>query len=294
MDTQTVMVTGATGSIGRAIVRELAARGARCVLLCRDRDRGRQLAAELSVHHPEHEALVLVVDLADQGSVRRVVDEFLSLHIELDGLVNNAARLTAKRSMTPDAIETSFAVNYLSHFLLSRLLLGTLGRSRQGRIVNVSSDIVRHAPPLPIHDLPFDTHYGALRAYARSKLAQVLFTRELARRLALVDDPPPVSVDALHPGNVQSNMTARGFWIDLVRPLLPRVNADDAGRSCVELVLRPGVLPRSGEYFEKGKPVNPGRAACHDEVGRQLWNISSALTGLPVELEPRQKVRPTW
>jgi retinol dehydrogenase-13 len=168
-----------------------------------------------------------------------------------------------------------FAVNYLSHFILTRLLTDKLVASRPSRVVNVASDAIRQRASIDFDDLQSKRRFGSIRAYKQSKLALVLFTTELARRLA----GSTVVVNAVHPGDVRTNMTARGFFIDLIRPLLPSISAEAAARGCADLALSPDHAHTSGAYFEGGRSVDPGPAARDEAAAKKLWDLSDALGG---------------
>src|SRR5215471_6835858 len=202
---RTVLVTGATSGIGRATARELARFGAHVVLGVRSAERGEEVAREIRTAGGS--ADVLPINLASFESVRRAASRFAEAHASLDVLVNNAGVAMRHRELTADGHERTWQTNFLGGYLLTRLLLPPLRRGKRPRVVNVSSDA--HPTGRIVWDnLELEHGYGGYRAYANTKLAQILFTRELARR------EPSLSVTALHPGAI-----ATRIWRDV--PLIP-------------------------------------------------------------------------
>jgi NAD(P)-dependent dehydrogenase (short-subunit alcohol dehydrogenase family) len=215
--------------------------------------------------------------LADLSSLDAVYALARTLEVRLmriDVLVNNAGVLLKERRETRDGLEETFAVHYLAPYALTRALLPVLHASGAARIVNVASDVVRQFPTIDFEDLQLTKRYGMIRAYKQSKLALVLFTNELARRLART----PLTVNSVHPGNVETKMTVRGPLIDLIRPLLPRTTAEAAGRACADLAVSPALAGVTGAYFEKGVRRDSGRRSHDSAAALRLWEISEQLT----------------
>ena len=214
MKGRTCLITGATSGIGRATATALAGMGASLVLVARDRARGEETAAQIAQQTGNRAVTLLFGDLSSQAAVRRVAAEFLASEQPLHVLINNAGVVNLQRSVTVDGIETTFAVNHLAYFLLTNLLLDRLIGSAPARIVNVSSDAHKFGP-LDFDDLENTRRYRAMRVYGQSKLANILFTGELARRLA----GSGVTANSLHPGAVATNIWshAPGY----VRVVLP-------------------------------------------------------------------------
>jgi len=269
MSGKTVLVTGATGGIGLETSRALAGMGAAVVLGARDAARGRAVAEEIV--RGGGLAELLEVDLASFASVRRAGQRFLASHSSLDVLVNNAGIAARVRRLTEDGHERTWQTNFLSHFLLTRLLLPACKAAAKPRIVNVSSEGHRSGR-LDWDDLELERGFRTFRAYANTKLAQLLFTRELARR------EPSVSINALHPGAI-----ATGIWRAaprLVQKILAAVlpSAEVGARPVVRLASDPGLDGMTGRYFNKSREAEPSRAARDDAAAARLWEIAEKAT----------------
>lgn len=281
---KSVLVTGATGGIGLEAAVELARRGARLVVT--GRNAGRIDAALETIWERSGSRTVeaLRADFSSQAAVRRLAGAFLARHEHLDVLVNNAGSVNARRVLTEDGIETTFAVNHLAPFLLTNLLLETLLASAPARIVNVAS-AMHYQGTLDFDDLGYKRRYGVVRAYTRSKLANVLFTRALAVRLAGTG----VTANAVHPGTVGTAIWAHGApaW---AAPVFKAAFApvkrfymlppEEGAKRLVYLAASPAVADRTGRYFEKDRPVEPSTPARDDALGEKLWSESVRLTGL--------------
>ncbi len=269
------LVTGATSGIGLETARALARRGATVVVLGRSIERCTATARALrdESHSPVEP---LAVDLSVQAEVRRAAREFQERFARLDVLVNNAGAAYLKREETADGIEKTWALNHLGYFLLTNLLLDLLKRSAPARVVNLASDAHRSVKGIDFDDIQAQKRYGTFRAYGISKLANVLFTRELARRL----EGTGVTVNAMHPGLVATNFAAQGprvlQWIFRWFGLSPEKGA----RTAIYLATAPEVEGVSGKYFYKQKEVRPAAAALDDSAARRLWELSEAMTGL--------------
>ncbi|HEY7723756.1 MAG TPA: SDR family oxidoreductase [Anaeromyxobacteraceae bacterium] len=263
------LVTGATSGIGLETARALARMGAHVVIGARDEARGRSVAAEIG--RSGGSAEVLPVDLASFESVRRAADRFLAAHPSLEVLVNNAGTAVRRRQLSPDGHELTWATNFLGHFLLTRLQLPALRRAPRPRVVNVAS--AAHATArIPWDDLELERSFGPFRAYARSKLAQVLFTRELARR------EPGVGVNAVHPGTIGT-----GIWREVPAPLrwllgavLPRPGVGAV--PVVRLASSPELDGVSGRYFDRLRERRPAPAGRDDADAARLWDVAEQAT----------------
>jgi retinol dehydrogenase-12 len=269
MTGKTVLITGATGGIGLETARALAKLGARVVLGARDAVRVQAVAREIAAAGGSAETLD--VDLASFASVRRAAGRFSDAHASLDVLVNNAGIAMRERLVTEDGHERTWQTNFLSHFLLTRLLLPKLRAGAKPRIVNVSSEAHRTGR-LVWEDLELEHGYRAFRAYANTKLAQILFTRELARR------EPEVTANAVHPGTI-----ATGIWREA--PAFPRwllgvflPSPEKGARPLVRLASAPELDGVTGRYFSKLVEAAPSAAAASDAGAARLWEIAEKAT----------------
>jgi NAD(P)-dependent dehydrogenase (short-subunit alcohol dehydrogenase family) len=273
-----MLVTGATNGIGRATAHGLAATGARVVVHGRDRTRTEEAAAEIARATGNDAVEFIVADFASLAAVQGMAAEFLSRHGRLDVLVNNAGIWASKRRLTMDGLEAHFAVNHLAHFLLTHLLLGALQASAPARIVNVSSRLHRKGV-IDFDDLNMSKRYSGLAGYCNSKLANMLFTRELARRL----EGTGVTVNALHPGivatglgGVEPSMISRLFrW---GKPFL--ADPDKGARTSIHVATAPELEGVSGRYFDNCRETRPFPVAEDDDAAERLWTVSAQLTGL--------------
>jgi NAD(P)-dependent dehydrogenase (short-subunit alcohol dehydrogenase family) len=278
MQGKTCVITGATSGIGRAAALALARSGARVVLLARDGRRGEQVAREVEQAAGKGAAALLVADLASQREIRRVAVELQQAAPRLDVLLNNAGAIHMERSATVDGLETTFAVNHLASFLLTRLLLARLESSRPARVVVVASAAHRGGH-LDFEDLMGERGYSGWRAYAQSKLANVLFTYELARRIG----DGGVTANCLHPGVVATGFgrSHNGLFSLAVRLASPfLLSAEKGARTSVHLASSPEVEGVTGRYFEKCRTVPSSPESMDAAVARRLWEVSERLTGL--------------
>ena len=276
---RTVLVTGATSGIGREAAQQLARLGAHVVLGVRDAGRGEEVARE--IRSAGGSAEVLPIDLASFESVRRASARFAESHESLDVLVNNAGAALRRRELTVDGHERTWQTNFLGGYLLTRLLLPSLRRGTRPRVVHVSSD-AHPTGRIDWNDLELEHGYGGYRAYANTKLAQILFTRELAKR------EPWLSVTALHPGAI-----ATRIWREV--PLIPlrmlilsvlwiiggRIhNAARGADPVVRLAWDPALDGVSGRYFKRFRETAPSKAAQDDATAARLWDYAARETGL--------------
>lgn len=277
MQGTTCMITGASSGIGRATALALAGMGARMVLICRDRGRGEETTAEIVAKTGNSDVWLLLADLSSQAEVRRVAADFLASDRPLHVLINNAGVVNLQRTVTVDGIESTFAVNHLAYFLLTELLLDRLRRSAPARIVNVASDAHKFGA-LDFDDLGNERRYRAMRVYGQSKLANILFTNELAQRL----EGSGVTANSLHPGAVATGLGKNnGAWaralIALLRPFFR--TPDNGAATSVYLASSPDVEGVSGKYFANCRQHRPSRAAQDPDAARRLWDISERLVG---------------
>jgi NAD(P)-dependent dehydrogenase (short-subunit alcohol dehydrogenase family) len=269
------VVTGATSGIGKAAATALAGLGATVVLVGRDRGRTEAAAAEIAPVSASPRAEV--ADLASLGQVRGLAGRLAGLE-RIDVLINNAGLVLGERRITPDGLEHVFALNHLAPFLLTNLLLPKLAASAPARVVTVASD-AHSAARLDLSDPNLEHGWDSWRSYSNSKLANILFTRELARRLAATG----VTANCAHPGVVRTGFGRESrpllkLGITIARPFMlsPERGAD----TIVYLASSPDVAGQTGGYYVKRQRREPSAAARDDAAARQLWELSEKLTGL--------------
>ncbi|HLH12545.1 MAG TPA: SDR family oxidoreductase [Methylovirgula sp.] len=276
MQGKTVVMTGATSGIGEVAAVKLAAMGARIVAVARNPKRGEATLARLNEVAPGLAHRIFYADLAQLADMRRVAAEIAVAEPRIDVLINNAGAMFANRQLTQDGFEMTFALDHLSYFVVTMGLRERLLASAPARIVNTSSEAHRGAR-FDIDDLQTEK-YTSLQAYARAKLENILFTRELARRLKGTS----VTVNALHPGFVATRFGHESGGI--ISPLLKLVqrfaiSPEKGAETIIYLASSPEVADVSGEYFSNCKPLAPARAAQDDGLAAALWQKSVALTG---------------
>ncbi len=278
LDGRVVLVTGATRGIGRAAARRLASLGATTYLVGRDPGRTRDAVEEIRRAAGGGRVEGLVADLSSQAEVRRLAGEVRGRTRRLDVLLNNAGAYFGGRRVSADGLELTFALNHLSYFLLARLLLPLLEAGAPSRVVNVSSEAHRGAR-MGWDDLLAERSYSPWGAYGQSKLANVLFTRELARRVGRAR----VTANALHPGVVATHFAVEegglaGAFFRLARPFL--ATPEKGARTPVHLASAPEVEGVTGRYFADLREREPSAAARDDAAAARLWEISERMTGL--------------
>jgi NAD(P)-dependent dehydrogenase (short-subunit alcohol dehydrogenase family) len=275
---KTVLVTGATSGIGLQASIDLARRGARVVMVGRDPRRSDAALAEVNARSGSPDVSLLMCDVSSQAAVRRLAAEYRARYDRLDVLVNNAGGVNKTRGTTVDGIETTFAVNHLGGFLLTNLLLDLIVTSAPARIITVSS-VGHRQGTLDFDDLGFERGYSIMRAYSRSKLANVLFANELARRLAGTG----VTSNSLHPGAVDTGIwSGAPLWakpfIQISRWFF--ISAEQGGSYIVALAVGPELSEITGKYFERHRMIEPSPLAANGALGRQLWDVSASMVGL--------------
>jgi retinol dehydrogenase-12 len=276
------IVTGGNSGIGKEAAIGIARAGAHVVIAARNRDKAAAAVKEI-VHRADSPGRVetIPIDLASFASVRTFVDEFNTQHDRLDVLLNNAGLVLRKRVETVDGHESQFQINHLGHFLLTTLLHDTLGRSAPARVVNVSSYAHTQARGgLDFDDLDWERRrYRGFGCYSATKLMNILFTRELARR----NDPDVLTANALHPGFVASNFGRDGDLGVLGKIAMPlaspfAISQEKGALTSIYLSTSPDLDGITGQYFIKGKAVKPAAAALDDNAALRLWEISEKLT----------------
>jgi NAD(P)-dependent dehydrogenase (short-subunit alcohol dehydrogenase family) len=276
------LVTGATSGLGLATARGLADLGATVLLVSRDPARGIATRDEIRLESPHATIEVFFADMSVQAEVRALASAVMAAHPRLHVLVNNAGALFSTWEHTPDGLERTFAINYLAPFLLTQLLLPLLLASAPARIVNVTSDLHRFGKLDP-DDPSGERTRDMMGAYSRSKLALVLFTFELAGKLA----GSGVTVNCLHPGMVASGLSrdAHGplAWLaSLLRLARLSRPPDESAKSAIYLAAAPEVAHVSGQYFSKAKRARPSATARDRALATRLWSVTEDLLALGV------------
>ncbi|MFQ5434771.1 MAG: SDR family oxidoreductase [Anaerolineae bacterium] len=278
MKDKMVLVTGANAGIGKVTAQDLAKMGAQVVMVARSRERGEAALADVRRASGSDRVDLLLADLSVQAEVRRLASEFREKYGRLDVLVNNAGALFTKRLESADGIEMTFALNHLGYFLLTNLLLDLLKASAPSRIVNVSSTAHTRAE-LNFDDLENKTSFSGMNVYGQSKLANVYFTYELARRLAGTG----VTANCLHPGFVASNFAKNNGLLAKAGMLLMRpfaISPEKGAETSIYLASSPEVEGVTGKYFDKKQPVQSAAVSYDETAARRLWQISEQMTGL--------------
>ena len=278
------LVTGGTAGIGLVTARELARLGAMVTIVGRDAHRGEAAVAAITEAlgkgtDPPGAVDFIAADLSDQRQLRDFAEAFRVRQPRLDVLVNNAGGLFGERKTSIDGIEMTFALNHLSYFLLTHLLLPSLTAAAPARIVNVASEAHRGIK-LDFDDLQGELSYNRWLAYKRSKLANLMFTYGLARRIA----GQGVTVNALHPGFVATDIGVRHHFVPSIIWWLGKLSAvspEKGARTSIYLASAPEVAEVSGQYFIDGNPSRSSAASYDQEATERLWHISANLTNLP-------------
>lgn len=273
------VITGATSGIGLETAKRLGSLGARLVLVGRNHDKGEVALARLRGEVAGLSVEMHYADLSLPGEIHRLADALLDTAPRIDVLVNNAGAIFAKRQITPDGLELTFALNHMGYFRLTGLLRERLIASAPARVVNVASEAHRGSQ-LDFEDLQCARRYSGLMAYKRSKLANILFTREIARRL----QGTGVTANCLHPGFVATGFgdNNRGFWrIGIaISKLVAAIPVQRGAETPVYLASSPDVDGISGKYFGNCRERQPDAPAKDDRTAERLWNESERLSGL--------------
>jgi len=277
LEDRVFLVTGANSGIGKATALGLARLGGTVVMACRSATRGEAARQDVVRDSGNSSVYLEIVDLASEESTRSFAEEFQRKYPRLDVLINNAGVYTAHREVTPDGLERTFEVNYLSGFLLTHLLLDLLKKSAPSRIVNVSSS-AHSGGTIHFDDLQGEQRYGGFGAYGQSKLAQVLFTRELARRL----EGTRVTVNACHPGVIRTNLGMGGTSAVVRFVRLFFKGPEKGAQTPIYLAVSPEVERVTGQYFANKHVREPSRAAQDPDVARRLFDVSAELAHLSV------------
>jgi NAD(P)-dependent dehydrogenase (short-subunit alcohol dehydrogenase family) len=275
------LVTGATNGIGKVTALELAKMGATVIIVGRNPDKTEAVVNEVRAQSGNDNVKKALADLSSMADVRALAQEFKRTYSRLDVLVNNAGAYFNKRHTTVDGYEMTFALNHLSYFLLTALLLDVLKSSAPARIVNVSSDAHRGAR-LDFNNLHGEQRFSGIAAYARSKLANVLFTYELVKRLQGTN----VTANALHPGFVATGFGANnGLLMRAGIGIMTRlmgISPEEGAKTTLYLASSPEVEGVTGKYFDKCRVVQSSAASYEVDARERLWQVSEQLCGVTV------------
>jgi NAD(P)-dependent dehydrogenase (short-subunit alcohol dehydrogenase family) len=273
------LITGANSGIGYEAALALAKMGAQIVMVCRSRAKGEAAQATIKAESGNQAVDLLIADLSVQQSIRDLAAAFNAKYNRLDVLVNNAGVIIGKREVSADGYEMTFAVNHLAYFLLTELLLDTLKASAPARIVNVASEAENVGGVIDFDDLMLEKKFSMMRAYGQSKRANIVFTYELAKRLAGTG----VTANCLHPGGVRTNWgkqtgTPLSFVLRLGGAFL--LSPAQGAETIIYLASSPEVEGVTGQYYTKKKPLKSNAQTYDPAVQARLWQISEQLTKL--------------
>jgi NAD(P)-dependent dehydrogenase (short-subunit alcohol dehydrogenase family) len=278
MQGKVVVITGATSGIGQVAAERLAGMGARLVLVARDKGRGEAALARLRQQAPGAAHSIHYADLSRLAEMKRVTAEVAAAEPRIDALINNAGALFSSRHVTKDGLELTFALNHMAYFVLTHGLRERLLASAPARVVNTASDAHERAG-LDLDDLQSANGYSGFKAYGRSKLWNILYTRELARRLAGTG----VTANCLHPGFVATRFgdQSGGLLSAVVRMAkLFAISSEEGAETLVYLASSPEVANVSGAYFYQCRPATPTKEAQDDAAAKRLWLETAKLAGL--------------
>jgi NAD(P)-dependent dehydrogenase (short-subunit alcohol dehydrogenase family) len=280
MQGKVCLVTGANSGIGKATALELARMGATVVMVCREADRGKAAREEIAKASGSNSVDLLIADLSSQEAIRQLVADFKQRYTNLHVLINNAGVAMLRRTETVDGQEMTLAVNYLAPFLLTNLLLDTLKASAPARIINVSSD-AQERGKIQFDALQSEHNYQFMRAYSQSKLALVMFTYELARRL----QGSGVTVNCLHPGFVATGIGQRGsgaLGVVVTKIIFTflGISPEEGAQTSLYLATSPAVADVTGKYFVKSVPRRSSAASYNEALQDVLWDESAKLVHL--------------
>jgi retinol dehydrogenase-14 len=278
MSGKVCLITGASSGLGRATALALANRGATVVMVCRNQAKGEAARSEIAEASGNPSVDLLLADLSSQQAIRQLVQEFQAKHEHLHVLVNSAGGIYGPRMLTVDGLELTFALDHLAYFLLANLLLDVLRHSAPARIINVTSDAHRMGP-FNFNNLQGESRYSGLRAYGQAKLANIMFTYDLARRL----EGTGVTVNCMYPGFVRTNFGRHkagiyGLFVAVFSPLMK--TPEKGAETIIYLASSPEVEGVSGKYFINKKEARSSKASYDEAMTRRLWEVSAELTNL--------------
>ena len=279
MNGKICLVTGGTNGIGKATAQALAQMGATVVIVGRDAQKAAQVSKEIQAASGNQNVDWLLADLSSQQDIRRLVAEFKSKYSQLHVLINNAGGTFMTRQLSVDGIEMTFALNHLAYFMVTNLLLDTIKASAPARIINVSSD-AHSGGKIDFNNLQGERSYSGIGPYGNSKLANILFTIELARRL----EGTGVTVNALHPGLVSTGFGKNnpGLLMKIMGVVIPLIarSPEKGAETSIYLVSSPAVQNITGKYFVDCKITQPAPQASDSAVAKELWDVSAEMVCL--------------
>lgn len=278
MNGKVCLVTGASSGVGLETARGLAEENATVILVSRNESRGHEALADIKKTTKNDDVHLMLTDLMDQQAIHKLASTFKERYNRLDVLVNNAGVFLPKRILSPEGLEGTFAINHIAYFLLTHLLLDVICQTPDARIINVSSN-AHFSGSINFADPQLEAGFSGYKAYSQSKLANVLFTNELARRLS----DTTVTVNSLHPGVVATSIANHGFslfgfFFKMFSPffLSPRKGAETS----LYLATSPAVQGVTGKYFDKCKEKVPAPDALDERIAKRLYELSEKLTGI--------------
>lgn len=274
-----ILITGGSAGMGKAAAIELAKTSATVVILCRSKEKGEKALIDIKNESKNNNLDLFICDLGNMASIRKFVEDFKKKYKKLNVLINNAGVILPGRHETSDGLELQFGVNHLGPFLLTNLLLETILNSAPSRIVNVASD-AHKVGKIHFKDINLKNNYNLIKAYSQSKLANILFTYELSKRL----ENTGVTVNCLHPGAVATEMGVNrttGFGTTITKLLKPFFLTPLQGATtAIYLASSDEVQGVTGKYFYKKKPIRSSKLSYDKESSEKLWRLSEEITGL--------------
>lgn len=283
MQGKVCIVTGANSGIGKATALALAKKGATVVMVCRNRERGAAAQIDIIAESGNHNVDLLIADLSSQQDIYALAAEFKAKYNRLDVLINNAGGIFSQRRLTVDGIEYTFALNHLAYFLLTNLLLDMLKESAPARVINVASGSERIGQ-INFDDLQSEHNYRETTAYSQSKLANVMFTYELARQLRRTG----ITVNAVNPGLVRTNFLRESSWYLrwAVTPITWFGRSSTKGAETIVYLACSAEVERiNGLYFVDKEAVNSSEQSYDERIAKRLWKVSEQLATLPTYIE---------
>lgn len=280
MQGKTVVITGGTSGIGEVAAFNLAGQGARIVLIARDSARGEATLAKLRQANPAAQHVAHYGDLSVIADMKRVATAVASSETRIDVLINNAGAVFLSRKVSADGLEMTFATNHMAYFVVTNILLDRLKATPGARIVSTASD-AHKSGKLDFDDLQSEKSFSSFRVYGTSKLCNILFTRELARRL----EGTGVTANCLHPGFVGTRFgqnNANNIFMKAIRSAIMSlgISPEEGAKTIIHLASSPDVATISGEYFYKCKVAEPTQAAQDDAAAKRLWEVSAKIAGV--------------